>query len=492
MAKRYTKKSKYISHPDRKYYIFESDSKVFAISDYKFSELNHYLKLLVEDEHATEGSIVKQNPKLNAFIKRMGFDWDPLSEAGHMRQFPYAVAILSSIEKYIWAVVSEFCEAQKIPLYRISGGELVDADQANIKKQLALIMQNLMYGTNIYNVAADNHALILRYSACLQKLSVLKNAELKFNDFPIGIFEVSKSYRFENTNELQLCKRVRSFRLPELHIVNDSLAISLERAYFVHVKILEEIKKFDEDYEILCSVTHDFFKNNVAFLNLIVQTIKRPIVLSVYNEGVNCENGIKIDVEYKTFDTVMKPVEIATFQVDEGDTPFAFDLNYKTKSGISKAVSTIHAVFPFSSLERTVYFFLDRAVKNELSRGFFSLPFWMVPVQARIIPNDDRFNVNAKEIGSILRSENFKAEIDDRMMTYNSKKDDHDLKWIPYIITVGGQASSRPTLGLEHKTTGLKKENIKLNEVIKILKNNENQNIVDPQFMPAALSERLF
>jgi len=478
------------NYPDRKYYILTSSSAIIPVEDYKFNKTEVRMKSLVDSECFFKNHKYKNKKiKLEKMINDIGFEWDPLSEPGHMRQMSYATIIMEAIEKYIWLIVNKFCNEQDIPLHRISGGELFDSSNQELKKQISLISKNLMYGTNQYNVVANRKKQILRYSACTQKLAIAKRINLYSKDLPVGFFEISKSYRFEIENELQLCKRVRSFHLPELHIINDSLASSLKIALSVHKKILNEIEKFDPEYELFCSVTNDFFKKNIDFLKTIAKSITRPLLLAIYNEGANCGNGIKIDIEYKVFDTLISPVEIATFQIDDGTSDFSFDVKFKKRDGVKKSVSTIHTVF-FSSIERAAYFLIDRAIKKETKIGFRQLPFWASPIQTRIIAYDNNSLEDAKMLAEELNLLNFRVDIDDRKIPYRSKKKAKDLKWIPYVVTVEKNNKNLQNLIIENKTKGIIGKIMRKNDLIKEMKAEEGSNIAVPRYIPMLLSKR--
>lgn len=479
-------------HSDKKYYILDSSFAIIPVDDYKFNKTEDCLKSLVNDECFT-GNYKAANEKieLDKLIKEIGFKWEPLSESGHMRHLPYAVTIMEAIEKNVWSIVENFSNEQNISLYRISGGELFDSSRIELKRQISSISKNLMYGTNQYNVVANKKKQILRYSACTQKLSIAKEINFCNEDFPVGLFEISKSYRFEEENELQLCKRVRNFHLPELHIINDSLASSLKIAFAAHIKILDEIKKLDPEYELLCSVTDDFYKANIDFLKIIVKSINKPILLEVYNEGVCCENGIKVDIEYKVFDTLRSPVEIATFQVDDGTTEFSFDIKYQIKNSVKKPVSTIHTVFPFGSVERSAYFLIDRSIKKEAESGFNQLPFWVTPIQARIIACNKRSLEYAKNLAKELNLLNFRVDLDDREIPFIAKKKAGDLKLIPYIIMVNKNSKGLQELSIENKRKKVFKGIIRKSDLIKKMNAEENRNIIVPRYVPMLLSKRV-
>ena len=360
-----------------------------------------------------------------------------------------------------------------------------------MKKQISVISKSPgLYGSNQYDVVINKKNRILRYNACIQKLSIAKGINFHDKDLPIGFFEISKSYRFEEENELQLCKRVRSFRIPELDVINNSLAASIKMALAAHISILDKIKKLDPEYELLCSVTQDFLKENFDFLKTIVKSINKPILLAVY-DNVRCKDGVKIDIEYKVLDSLKSPVEIATCLVDDGSTEFSLDLKFKTKSGIKKPVSILHVVFPFSSIERSAYFFIDRAIKKETKTGFRPFPFWITPIQARIINRDDDSLENAKKLEKELSLLGFRVDLDDRKINYNAKKKTEDLKWIPYVITVNKKDKDFQNLIVKNEAKKITEKIMRKNDLIKEMKAEDGKNIIVPRYVPMLLSKRV-
>ncbi len=479
------------NYTNKKYYILDLSFAITPMEDYKFNKKEDLLQSLVNSECFLKNPKCRDKKiKLEKMINEMGFEWEPLSEPGHMRQMPYAVTIMEAIEKYAWLAIEKFSNEQDFPLYRVSGGELFDSDSPEIKKQILLISKYPeLYGSNQYNVVINKKKRILRYNACIQKLSIAKGINLCKRDLPVGLFEISKSYRFEEENELQLCKRVRNFRIPELDVINDSLASSLKMALAAHIRMLDEIKKLDPECEILCSVTNDFFKKNFDFLKTIVKSINKPILLAIYGD-VRCKDGVKIDVEYKVFDNLKSPVEIATFLVDDGATEFSLDLKFKTKSCAEKPVSTLHIVFPFGSVERSAYFLLDRAIKKEAKSGFRQLPLWAAPIQVRIISHDKGCLEDAKKLIKELNSSNFRVDLDDRKIHYNAKKKAKDLKWIPYVVTVGKNNKGLHNLSVENKMKGIFRKTMKKSDLIKELRAEEGRNIIVPRYTPMLLSKK--
>lgn len=485
------KKSK-MNHFDKKYYILDMSSAVVPVEDYKFGKQEESLKLLVNSEcFFSESEDNNQKNKLEKMINEIGFEWDPLSEPGHMRQISQANTIVEAIRGYCWQAVKKFCDEQDLLLYRVSGGELLDTNVPEIKKQVLSISRSPgLYGSNLYNVIINKKKRVLRYNACLQKLKVAKELNLREDDLPVGFFEISKSYRFEDERNLRLGKTLRCFHIPELDVIHSSSAASLKMALAAHENIFDDIKKLDPECGLLCNVTPDFFKENFDFLKTIVRSINKPILLAVYGDAF-CKDGVKIDIEYKVFDSLRSPVEIATCLVGDGDTEFSLDLEFQTKNGIKKPVSILHIVFPFGSVERFAYFLLDRAIKEEEKNGFGQLPFWVSPIQVRIIAYDEDSSEDARKLARELDSMNFRVDLDDREIPYSLKKKTKDLKWIPYIVTVGRSGVGLQNIRVENKEKGLVWRAMKKGDLIKKLKTEGKNGITAPRYVPMALSKRL-
>ncbi len=472
---------------DKNYYILNTSSAVIPVDDYNFNKKETCLKSLVNSECFFINPESKdRKTRLNKMINKIGFEWDPLSETGHLRQVSHAVTIMEAIEKYSWLVAKNFSDEYDIPLYRVNAGELLDSNIPEIKKQILLLTRDSIYGSNQYSVFINKNERILRYNACLQKLSVAKKINLHENNLPVGFFEISKSYRFEEENELRLCKRARSFHIPEIDVINKDVPASLKLALNAHARILDEIKKFDTEFELLCSVTQDFFKENIDFLKTIVKSINKPILLAVYQNDC-CKDGVKIDIEYKVFDSLKLPVEIATCLVDDGSSEFSLGLKFKNNGGKKKSVSILHVVFPFSSIERSAYFFIDRAVKEEKKNGFMQFPLWISPTQVRIIPKNDSIDC-AKKFAKKLELLGIRVDIDDRKVSYDDKMKREDLKWIHYVVTIDKNSQN---LIIENRSAKMKRKIIRQKDLIRELKSKLDRNLAVPIYVPMLLSKRI-
>jgi threonyl-tRNA synthetase len=474
----------------KRYYILDPSFNIIPLEDYKFSKNEFYLRSVITDECLEKKfKLEKENPNVKKILQEMGFEREPLSEPGHLRVKGYGVTILEAIEQYSWNIAKEFCEKEKIPVYKIKGGELYNSNIPEIKKHLSLLLNApSLYGENFYKVFIENKELILRYSGCTQKLSIAKDLDLSYKNLPIGLFEISKSYRFEKENELENCYRLRSFHLPELHVLSEGLSQSLKIALSVYSKILEEISKLELNWEIVCGVTENFFKKQKWFLKSIINFTNKPVLLVIYNRKDFYEDGVEVNIDYKLFNIQRIPLEMSTFQVDDGTTIPTFNVKYHLHKKL-KPVSTIHAVF-IGSIERFVYFNFNRIIKKMKNGEFLEFPFWMVPIQIRIIPFKRNCLKEAEKIAKKLEEINLRVDVDDREISFAMKKKAEELKWIPYIITIyKKKRDDKYHLKLEDKFKRINKI-LDLDGLIKEMRMKSNTRIVVPRYTPLFLSKR--
>lgn len=380
---------------------------------------DNYMQELIDTEFGKKESPVSD--VTNDLIKRYGFSWDPLSIPGYLTFRPYAAFMEEATKLHIWKLVQGFCLKNNIPLHRIAGGDLYSLDNSLMKKHVELAEKVGMYGDGLLKVTG-NH--ILRFSGCSNKLSLLKQMNFDNKTLPIGIFEISDSYRYEQEDKLNLLVRNRMFHLPELHIVNEDLKQGLKMLLKGHKQMQEDMEENKMEYIMLFSTTRKFIAENKEFIDRICKGCKHSPIINVAEDDT-CENGIVFDVEYKARMKNGTLVEIGTFQIDEGTTDFAYDIKYK-----NKPVTTVHAVFFASSIERTIFTYCDKSANSD-----DLMPNWLVPVHCRVIPSDVNFVDSAIELGKKINKK-LRVEVDDRSIEFDEKLEDALLLKVPYIIRI--------------------------------------------------------
>ena len=169
--------------------------------------------------------------------------------------------------------------------------------------------------------------------------------------------------------------------------------------------------------------------------------------------------GPKIDIKVK--DTLGREWQCTTIQVDF-NLPDRFQMFFINEKGEKERPYMIHRAL-YGSLERFI------GVLIEHYAGAF--PFWLSPVQIKILPISDKFNKYAKEIKEGL--EDYRVEVADEKETISKKIREGEMEKIPYLLIIGEREKKNKTVSVRKRGKGdlgeMKMEKFK--EIIKINKN---------------------
>src|SRR5205823_12445509 len=132
------------------------------------------------------------------------------------------------------------------------------------------------FGSRAYELSVDERDFVLRYAACFQQFSMVKDWTLSYRNLPFGTLEVADSYRMEQSGELLLSFRLRKFLMPDLHIYLTNLKQSIDVGKEVHEIIYEEIRKLHREYVSIYNTTRSFFKEHKELFLDLVKVEKKP------------------------------------------------------------------------------------------------------------------------------------------------------------------------------------------------------------------------
>ena len=142
-------------------------------------------------------------------------------------------------------------------------------------------------------------------------------------------------------------------------------------------------------------------------------------------EGEAAIYGPKLD--FLVTDAIGREWQLGTVQVDYV-LPERFGLEYIAPDGAAHRPVMIHRA-PFGSLERFC------GVLIEHFAGAF--PFWLAPVQARVLPIADRHHEYAKEVVEELRESGYRVESDLDNQKIGAKIAQAETQKIPYMLILG-------------------------------------------------------
>ena len=393
------------------YVIMDQEGKLHSPEDFVFGPHDAEFKSLVEKEALKRG-MTGGEPHFLDYARRFGIEWESFADVGQMRFGPEANLVMDLLAEYAGQVIRRI----GIPILNVKGTNMFDVAVKPIKEHLQL------FGSRAYEVKVDERTFVLRYAACFQQFSMVKDWTLSYRTLPFGTFEVADSYRMEQSGELLLSFRLRKFLMPDLHIYLKSVAEAIRVGDKIHRTIYEEIRKLNREYVSLYNTTRSFFEANRDSFMQLVEVEKKPILLNFVPEGLYYW---VLNVEYNIIDDLDRPREIGTFQIDVGNAK-RFGISYADEKGEKQFPVIIHTAV-IGGLERYLFTLLDSAVRLERQGRKPMLPVWIAPAQVRIIPVSQQFVKQGMELLGTLEKAGIRADLDDRDDTMQSKVRDAEL-----------------------------------------------------------------
>ena len=455
------------------YVIMDQEGRLHSPEDFEFKPHDSEFKSLVEKEALKKG-LTGGEPHFLDYARRFGVEWESYADVGQMRFGPESNLIMDLLAEYAGQVIRRI----GIPILNVKGTNMFDVAVKPIKEHLQL------FGSRAYEVKVDERTFVLRYAACFQQFSMVKDWTLSYRTLPFGTFEVADSYRMEQSGELLLSFRLRKFLMPDLHIYLKSVGEAIRIGEKIHRTIYEEIRKLNREYVSLYNTTRSFFEANKDSFMELVKVEKKPILLNFVPEGLYYW---VLNVEYNIIDDLDRPREIGTFQIDIGNAK-RFGISYTDEKGEKQFPVIIHTAV-IGGLERYLFTLLDSAVRLERQGKKPMLPVWISPAQVRIIPIANHFVKQGMKLLETLEKAGIRADLDDRDDTMQSKVRDAELSWIPYTIIYGEKEIKTKELSIRSRADA-KESKITLAMFLKRLKEEVEGYPIRPLTYPALLSQR--
>lgn len=303
-------------------------------------------------------------------------------------------------------------------------------------------------------IQIDEEQFMLRPMTCPHHFEVYLSKPHSYRELPMRIAEIAKLYRYEQSGELMGLQRVRSFCLSDAHII----CASEEQAVSEVGEALDLIEyvtgvfglKLGEDYRYRLSLgdrsdTEKYYKNDAAWEkgeDLLRSMMQKRGADFEEAKGEAAFYGPKIDIQMKNVNG--KEDTAFTVQYDFC-MPDRFDLNYIGEDGKEHRAFVVHRS-SIGAIERTMAFLIERY------GGAF--PFWLSPVQVKVIPVRENHNVYATEIADKLRDMNFRVDLDVRDTNLGSKVRDAKTEKIPFWIVIGDKEIEANSVSLESRDEG--------------------------------------
>ncbi len=285
------------------------------------------------------------------------------------------------------------------------------------------------YRENMYFTEIDEQPFAIKPMNCPGGMMVYKSQLRSYRDLPMRMAELGVVHRHERSGVLHGLMRVRCFTQDDAHLycrpdqVKDEIIGIMNLCNYIYRDV------FGFKYTMELSTRPENSMGSEEQWAIAETALKQALdeTKSEYrlNPGDGAFYGPKIDFHLE--DCIGRTWQCGTIQLDF-QMPEKFDLSYVGADGKEHRPVMLHRTV-LGSLER----FFGILVEN--FAGAF--PYWIAPVQVRILPVSGDYVEYAGKIASELRSSGIRVEVDERDEKLGKKIRDAQTQKIPYMAVVG-------------------------------------------------------
>ncbi len=296
------------------------------------------------------------------------------------------------------------------------------------------------YKNNMYFSTIDDKTYAIKPMNCPGAILVYSNRPHSYRDLPLRLAEFGHVHRHELSGVLHGLLRVRAFTQDDSHIfcTLDQLEGEIINGLTMIQHVLDKFKFNNAHYAVATRPVNSMGSNEqwTIATQALTHALKRMGKHYSIKEGEGAFYGPKIEVVIE--DSMGRSWQCSTIQVDFFQ-PENFDLSYVTTQGVKARPVIIHQAI-YGSLER---FF---AILLEHYRG--QLPFWLAPLQARVLTITDAQKEYAQQLANFLKAEGLRSDVEHSSEPLSAQIKTAQLERIPWMLVVGPREVANETVTL--------------------------------------------
>jgi threonyl-tRNA synthetase len=281
---------------------------------------------------------------------------------------------------------------------------------------------------HMFLIREDDRAYGLKPMNCPGHILVFGNRMRSYRELPLRLAEAAPLHRNEPSGTLHGLTRVRHITQDDSHIfctreqIEDEVFGCLD--FTEHLYGLFELEfRFELSTRPENKLGSD---EEWDFTEAALQSaLERGGLEYDLNEGDGAFYGPKIDLHMT--DSLGRSWQMGTIQLDS-QMPARFGVTYVGPDNHEHTPYMIHRA-SFGSLERFI------GILIEHYGGAF--PFWLAPVQVRVIPVGEGHREPAEAVRLGLQDAGLRVDIDDRDETVSKRIRDAEVQKVPRVIVYG-------------------------------------------------------
>lgn len=299
------------------------------------------------------------------------------------------------------------------------------------------------YKDKMYFCDIDEKSYAVKPMNCPGSILVYKTRPRSYRELPLKLAEFGHVHRHELSGVLHGLLRVRAFTQDDAHIYCMPSQLQEELSTLIRVvyQMLGYCGFTDVSVALSTKPTEGAFTNDALWeqaTSALIYALKSNNKEFTIKEGEGAFYGPKIEIVIK--DSMGRSWQCGTIQVDFFQAE-NFDISYVSSHGTKERPVIIHQAV-FGSLERFFAIILEHYKGN--------LPFWLAPVQARILTITQEQNSYAQDLLNTLKSAGVRIEHDNTSDPLSGKIKSAQQDKIPWMLIVGKKESESKTVTLRH------------------------------------------
>jgi threonyl-tRNA synthetase len=295
------------------------------------------------------------------------------------------------------------------------------------------------FAENMYFSSVDKRDYAIKPMSCPGAILFFKQKKRSHAELPMRLCELGHVHRHENSGSLHGLMRVRSFVQDDAHIFCHESDLLSEIKGIIHLieQLMNKCEIRDFHFELSLKGDKKKYLGEDRDWRVASEKLKQAVIECghqvIEREGEAKFYGPSLDLHIK--DRHGRFWQCSSIQLDF-NLPARFDVHYFDKNGERQVPFMLHRAL-FGSLERFIGILLENFAKE--------LPFWLHPVQYKVLSVSESVNEYAQSVIEKLQDKGHHIEWDlsSDPLKEKLKKSHQDLVHSVVIIGEKEQESGR-------------------------------------------------